>query len=360
MIIFLYGPDTYRSKEKLKEIKEKFIQEVDKAGLNIIKLDGEKLERNKFRETVLTPGFLARRRLIIIENICQNKNSQLQKEVLKFLERKTEDKDNIIVFWEEITKLRKDYLPASRCEARQTGENTKGGNKLLGQLRKEKYAQEFALLKGYKLNEWIKKEVIKQGGRIENQTVNLLADHVGSNLWQINNEINKLVSYKQNKIITSDDINLLVKSKIDENIFNLVDALGTKNKKMALKLLNDQLENKTPWPYLMTMIIRQFRILLQIKSVCAKTPTDSPLTKGVRGLSYNLSVSNLGLHPFVLQKAQAQAKNYSLEELKNIYQRLLGIDVQLKTTQVDPKVLFDLFICSTASMRPAKPLPWLG
>jgi DNA polymerase-3 subunit delta len=309
MTIFLYGPDTYRSRQKLVEIKEKFIQEVDKSALNITKLNGEKLTLNKFRETVLVPGFLARRRLIIIENICQNKNVQLQTAVMKFLERRDSKRENIVVFWEEDTKYER---------------NTKvrKNNKLFGKLKQQKYAQEFALLKGYKLNEWVKKEINKQGRKIENQAIDLLTSSVGSDLWQMKNEIDKLISYKQNKIITSDDINLLVKSKIDENIFNLVDALGTKNKKLALKLLNDQLENKTPWTYLIAMIIRQFRILLQVKS----------------------SVPNLSFHPFVLRKAQAQAQNYSLEELKNIYQRLLKIDVQLKTSQIDPRVLFDLFI----------------
>ena len=33
MIIFLYGPDTFRSKEKLKMFKEKFIREVDHVAV---------------------------------------------------------------------------------------------------------------------------------------------------------------------------------------------------------------------------------------------------------------------------------------------------------------------------------------
>ena len=328
MIIFLYGPDTYRSKQKIEELKEKFIQEVDKSKLNIIKLEGKDLSQSKFRETVLAPGFLARRRMIIIENIC---NSQLQKQVISFLEKKEKDKlkssglsrdheklqnqknnkkDNIIIFWEDGAKYKKDA-------------KIQKSNGLFNKLKQQKYAQEFTLLKGYKLNEWIKTEVIKRDGKIENQAINQLAESVGSNLWQMSNEIDKLIAYKQNKIITSDDINLLVKSKIDENVFNLVDALGTKNKKLALKLLNNQLDTRTPWPYLMAMIIRQFRILLQIKSSSSAIP---------------------GLHAFVLQKARVQAKNYSLEELKNIYQQLLKIDVRLKTSQIDPGVLFDLFI----------------
>ena len=50
MIIFLYGPDTFRSRRKLKEIKDKFIDQVDKSALNVEALDGTKLEMADFEK----------------------------------------------------------------------------------------------------------------------------------------------------------------------------------------------------------------------------------------------------------------------------------------------------------------------
>lgn len=43
MIIFLYGEDTFRSRQKLKELKDKFIREVDPTGNGIVSLAGESL-----------------------------------------------------------------------------------------------------------------------------------------------------------------------------------------------------------------------------------------------------------------------------------------------------------------------------
>lgn len=306
MIIFLYGLDTYRSRQKLEELKKKFIREVDKSGLDIIKLTKEDITISKFREAVLTPAFFSRKRMIIIENICQSKDSQLKNTVLKFIERHHKKDDNIIIFWEDIAK---------------------SNDKLFTRLTLEKYSQEFPLLNNYKLTEWIKKEVIKQKGKIEKAAVDFLIS-LGPDLWLLSNEINKLISYKGDKVVALDDVKLLVKPKIDENVFNLVDAIGRKDKNLALKLLNEQLESGISWSQLWSMIIRQFRILLQIKF--------SFLT--------NSSDSELNLHPYVLKKTKTQAKNYSLEELKDIYERLLKIDSQLKTTSIDPKVLFNLFI----------------
>ena len=62
MIIFLYGPDTFRSKEKLKMFKEKFIREVDKSGLNLIDLDAEKMTITDLNKAVATQSFLAKKR----------------------------------------------------------------------------------------------------------------------------------------------------------------------------------------------------------------------------------------------------------------------------------------------------------
>ena len=151
---------------------------------------------------------------------------------------------------------------------------------------------------------------------------------MGNDLWRMSNEINKLCAYKFKKTITKDDLDLLIANKIDENIFNLVDAIGNKNKTLALKLINDQLEINNSANYLLAMIIRQFRILLQIKDLSLN----------------NQNFSQLKLHPFVIQKASNQVKKYSFEQLKNIYNQLLAMDIKLKTSQIKPTVLFDLFI----------------
>lgn len=60
----------------------------------------------------------------------------------------------------------------------------------------------------------------------------------------MSNEIKKLVSYKNNKIIKLEDIGLLVRSKIETDIFKTIDAIAEKNKKQALNLLHKHLEKR--------------------------------------------------------------------------------------------------------------------
>jgi len=313
MFIFLYGEDSFQSNEKLKELIKKFQKEIDSSNLNILILEGEKLDINKLEQAISMGGFLASKKMIIIKNLSKCQNDKILEKINSILDQKFE---NILIFLEE-EKINKKII-------RQLADK----KKIFEKLKKEKYSSEFSLLIGIKLKDWVKKRIEDQGGKIENQALENLILMVGSDLWRMSNEINKLIAYKFGKVILTEDLDLLIIPKINENIFNLIDAIGNKNKVLALKLINNQLEINNSAYYLLSMIIRQFRILLQIKDLFLRKE----------------NFSQLKLHPFVIQKASVQAQKYSFDELKNIYQQLLEMDIQFKTSQIKPKILFDLFI----------------
>ena len=68
MIIFLYGPDTFRSRRKMNEMIAKFRREIDPAGTNIELVNGEKADLAKLNEAIASASLLAKKRLIVIEN----------------------------------------------------------------------------------------------------------------------------------------------------------------------------------------------------------------------------------------------------------------------------------------------------
>lgn len=320
MIIFLYGEDTYRSSQKLNQIKDKFIKEVDSSGMNLTTLDGAKLKFEEFNQQVKASPFLARKRMVIIKNlISENKSKEIQKEIVELLntEWKNPKEDNILIFWESADHSK-----------------SKSKSALWERLVKEKFAEEFQPLKPTQLNSWVEKEIIKRGTKIEKSAIPLLAALVGNDLWQMSSEIEKLINFCQNKPITTANIENLVKAKFDDNIFNLVDALGNNNKKLALKLMSDQFNLESDEMYLLSMLIRQFRILLLTKDLSEKNPR----------LGKETVAQELQIHPFVAQKALWQIKNFTLDKLKYIYRMLLDMDFKIKTSSLKPRVLFDLFI----------------
>jgi DNA polymerase III subunit delta len=325
MIIFLYGPDSYRSRQKLYFYQEGFKKKYDPQGLNIVRLDGERLTLEDFRKNAGQTGFLASKRFIVVENvISRSKNKKIEGEIVEYLKAQKAN-DNVFIFLEE---------GESKSKKKTKKVSTRASTHPLLDYLMEQKAEEFPYLYGEELNKWIKAEIKKSGGLIDNAAVLELASLVGSDLWNMSSEIEKLSNYKNKKNITADDVRLLVRAKFDENIFHLTDALAAKDAKLSFKLLNDQIALGAHELYLLTMLTRQFRILLQTREILESES------------NYYTIASRLKLHPFVAQKAIRDARRFTLAELKNIYHQLLEIDVKIKSSSDDPRLLFDLLIIS--------------
>ncbi|MFH1173211.1 MAG: DNA polymerase III subunit delta [bacterium] len=331
MIFFLYGEDTYRSRQKLKELKEAFIAKHDKGGLNITQLDGEKLDIEKFRQAVSGSSFLADKRLIIIENfITRNRGLKIFEEINDYLYVDKElPKDNSLLFWESSDFAEKKY------NAKKEKSTGKKKGSLLKNLMKEQYSWAFKPLNNAEVMAWIKNKIQKDKINIELKALQALVAYVGNDLWQLSQDMDKLIAYCRGTDITAPEVELLVRAKFNDNIFHLVDAIGAKNKKLALKLVEDQLNSGNTFDDIFPMIIRQFRILLQIKE---KVDNGYPTT--------HLG-TELGLHAFVVEKALIQALRYKLPQLKSIYQKLLNIDSQRKTGLGQPEILLDVLIATS-------------
>ncbi len=328
MIIFLYGEDTWRSRQKLHELKNKFVKDVDPSSNSIIYLAGNNLTMADLSEAIGARSLFVRKRLVIIENVFANQGEKLLEKFYDYLKKqvgkKEKDDDNIIIFWDENsgTKL--------------------SANKLFKYLSEQKYAQNFKKLSNTETAAWIKKEVANRGARIKPQAILSLASMFSGDLWQLNSEIDKLINHKQAQLladsealINEDDIELLCRGNVDANIFAFADAISNKNKASAMKLLEQELEAGVAEQYLLTMIIRQFRILLQVKEAVQSGATARKIA------------SQLHLHPFVVQKSLAQVNGFTLQTLKNIFSSLVEIDKKTKTGQADFKSAISLLIAKT-------------
>ncbi|MEA2088403.1 MAG: DNA polymerase III subunit delta [Patescibacteria group bacterium] len=326
MIIFLYGEDTFRSKQKLKEFKNKFTKDIDSSQINIVDIDGEKLDLESFKQTILSGGFLVKKRMIIIENLLEkNKGKEILKEILALLKNKNSPvlaSENIIIFWEKIGTIRADKYKGKIL-----------AGPLFNFLKKEKYSFEFPLLNNSQLFSWIKKQTENRKKNIDSEAINSLISLVGNDLWQISNELDKLSAYKE-KDISAEDVKEIVSNQFNETIFGLIDAIVSKNKKLSFQLLSKHFMAGAEPSFLLTMLIRQFKMIIRTKDLLEKNP------------NANLAIE-LKAHPFVAQKVKIQATKYSLLELKNIYSHLLAIDIKLKQGYSNHKLLFSDFILNS-------------
>ncbi len=332
MIIFLYGQDSFRSRQKLNELREKYLREVDRSGSGLNVINGAKAPFSEIAAAVSPSSLLSKKRLIVIEDIFAGKDAALFEKLSEYFKNKTQD-DNIVIFWESNLIIKKFKGKPAAMLLDSSGKD-KPLNKKQSEFYKfltgQKYAYSFNQLSNTELALWVKKQAAARGGKISAKAADMLVGLVGADGWQINSELDKLLNYKAAGQLTAGaaeietlDVQKLVQGNFSENIFALTDALSVKNKALAARLLDEQVEAGLHGSYLLNMFTRQFRIILQIKQALEA------------GSSPRQVASQLKLHPFVAQKGVEQARNFSLPVLKNILSRLVDIDFNVKTGQGD-------------------------
>lgn len=308
MLIFLYGQDSYSSQKKLEELILKY-KEANKNGLSLIIFDGDNLDFSDLKREFETTSMFKENKLLVIKNIFSNK---------KFKEDFLKSADNF-------------FLSENSVIFCETGEVDKRES-FFKFLSKKSKVQEFCPLVGRELDVWLEKEFLNCKARIEPVAKSRLLDFVGNDLWQLANEVIKLVNYAKGRKITPEDVELLIKPKIENDIFETISSLAEKRKDKALYLIHKHLEKGDSPLYLLSMIVFQFRNLLAIKDLLEKKVPYYEISK------------RSGLHPFVVKKSYSQCREFSFEELKKIYQKIFRIDFEIKTGKVNPEAGLELLI----------------
>lgn len=310
MIIFLYGEDTFRSHQKLQELKTKFLREVDSSGLNLGIINSE-TPPDKLQTILFSSPFAARKRMVFVVDV-----GALSKDISQGIES-------------ALNKgLPEDLIFVARLGAKEQSLSPE----LVRKLKKNNLSEEFNPLKGRRLEEYILKIAKDINCRLDRLALQALLLLTQGDLWQISNELMKLAAFSSGQAIRAEDVYQLVIGGLDENIFHLTDALTDMHSSRALTLLNEQLKAGLPPVFLLSRLIGHFRLLLAVRILLDQ------------GKQMRLISGELSLHPFVGEKISRQIKNWSGTKLKEAYRELLLIDIKIKSGQGDFLTLLSFFI----------------
>ncbi|MFH1112039.1 MAG: DNA polymerase III subunit delta [Patescibacteria group bacterium] len=221
-------------------------------------------------------------------------------------------------------------------------------NKLVKKLKKITQdglvnSKEFLDFNPHELEVWIAARVKQEGGKISSSTASLLGSLVGNNFLLLEQEIGKLVAYAGTREIKAADLDLLVAQKIEEDVFAVIDAVGRRDFKQAIRKLEEQFAAGASPQGLVGMLAWHLRVLWQVREYLDLRP---------RAPAKEIA-AELNLHPYVVTKVLTQIPHYHIKKLKLLYQELSDLDVKLKSTRLDPQMLFDLFLSRLATTNSA-------
>ncbi len=207
------------------------------------------------------------------------------------------------------------------------------GNPLLQLLKPVATVRRFSPLQREDLRLWVGERMARKGGSMSDKSTRLLTELVGGNLWALDAELEKLQLYAGERPVSEDDVRLLVSRAREANIFAAVDAMVEGRQAAALRELQRLLADGAAAPYILTMIVRQVRLVLLALSLKGQR-------MGEQELSKRLGVSS----PYVLRKVQEQSQRFTTPKLTALYRQLLDADTAIKTGAGAPESVLELLV----------------
>lgn len=181
--------------------------------------------------------------------------------------------------------------------------------------------------------DWISRRVQTLGKSADPQATRLLQAYVGNSLRALQNEIDKLFIYVgDKKEISAEDVTAVVGASKGYTVFELQNAIGRKDLREALTILQAMLQAGQSPQMIIVMLTRFFNQLWKLGELRSKGTPDGEIAKEV------------GIHPFFLKQLIQFHSGFSRDHIENGYRTLLEADTVLKSTSRDPRVVMDIMV----------------
>jgi len=297
--IYLFcGEDSFTAFEKAKLWKAKFLEKF--GDLNLLVYRGEELTGSEFQTALESYPFLSEKKLIFVSDFLKEGSAADQEKVAQLL--KDVPDYVVVLFWEH-------YKPDARTV-------------LYKRLMELGQVEQNEAKSGVNLQKWVGQRFQGKGAAIGESEAKYLTDLVGANLWNLDKEIDKLISYAAGKRIDKAMIALVVCPNPTSSIFKLTDLLGEKKTKEAVKTLEILVQSGEEATGMFFMLVRHFRIMAQVRALSDQGEKAPAIAKKIKE------------HPFVVSKIYTQCRRFPVEELRKIYARLMEIDLGFKTGRI--------------------------
>ena len=305
-IYLLYGEEGYLKRQ----YRDRFIKAMLPEGdtMNYAHYEGKNINVREVIDLAETLPFFAQRRLIVFEDTGFFKSAGA--ELADYIKDMPET--TYFVFVENEVDKR---------------------SKLYKAVKAKGHIVELTTQDEGTLKRWIQGIVRREKKQISDSVILYFLNKVGTDMENIQRELEKVFCYALDRQeITREDIDAVCVTQITNHIFDMVNAVADKNQRRALDLYYDLLALKEPPMRILFLMIRQYRILFQVK--------------GLSGQGYGKKeiASKAGLHPFAAGKYMDQAKKFRMSELRAVMEDGADIEQRVKTGLLTDNLAVELFI----------------
>jgi len=217
-------------------------------------------------------------------------------------------------------------------------EKLDGRKKVSKQLKKVATTIEIGNFAEREVRQFIESQLKQDGYSMAPAALNELIQRTDADLTLMMSELPKLELFSlPSKTIELTAVTGLVRQTLTQNVFDLVNRVLAKDTAGAVTLYRELLQAKEEPLRINAILQGQFRLLIQTK-VLAK-----------QGYSQGKLASILKVHPYRIKLALQSQRRFKLTDLNRAYLGLFRVEQQMKSTAMEPEMLFSLFMTQFAS-----------
>ncbi len=334
-VYFIYGPEGYLIDREVQRLLNQTLTPKER-GLNFHIFNGKEHKSQEIVQSAQTLPMFSKYRFILVNDADQIADEEVEG-LLNYLQN-----------------------PSPTTCLVLTAEELGSWKNHLKKIEKVVIWIECARLKGKSLSSWLQARTREKGRTLSDDAVNYLMEVVGDNLYDLEN-ILEMVSLGTTgkKIIGASEIEGFVSGIKYNTIFDLTDAIGQRDLKKAMGILEKTIETKTipfkkdeqgvkmaqPIPFLLSQIAKHYWRMWMVKQL-------SPRYREIEGLA-----KELDLKPWMVRRLVDQGKNFSEASLREGIEKCYQTDLAIKRTYGPENLLIEKLLMDLCGAEPPRNFP---
>ena len=294
-----------------------------------------------------TPSLMAPFQLVFVRNVRLLYTRGAKKEEFAALDRyfRSPNPQALLVFVADFLRIPSDARRMEMDDKNRFERLTETLGEHCGMVELARVSDEDAM-------RWVTATALEAGARIEPDATRELVDALGADMMLIASELEKLLLYTLGRgRITLGDVETMVLAAKQRSLYELTDAISSRNRARALALLQGLLNSSDAGEdaaighlYMMARTFRQMLVILE-KNVRDSRAIWQALWQGFR------------MPPFAADELIRQARRYkSRRELTRALRLIARADLELRSSPPDKRIVLERLVYDLSSEPKPAPL----
>ena len=191
----------------------------------------------------------------------------------------------------------------------------------------------FDALSDKEASAWVERRVRAAGCSIERTALAALVDLAGTELTRLAVEVDKLTTYAGGGQIGLPSVHALITRAREHQVWDLTDAILSRDRKKALRVLTRQLDAGEEPLGLLSLLASTYRKMLTAKELMARRAPAAEVQAAVK------------LPPWKMGDFNADVRRIPVEQIVHGIRRMSEVDLAIKSSVGTPRLQLEILVC---------------